>query len=48
MQEGKRVGNIAVTASNITASCKMIANYKGSIFAPHRSAVISISNRSLY
>uniref|UniRef100_A0A671MLZ8 Suppressor of tumorigenicity 14 protein homolog n=1 Tax=Sinocyclocheilus anshuiensis TaxID=1608454 RepID=A0A671MLZ8_9TELE len=27
-QEGKRVGNIAVTASDITASCKMIANYK--------------------
>ncbi|KAI2656410.1 hypothetical protein H4Q32_013338 [Labeo rohita] len=27
-QEGKRVGSVAVTDSDITASCKMIANYK--------------------
>lgn len=48
-QEGKRVGDILVTASNITASCKMIANYKENVFVPHRhSAVIRMSNGRLY
>lgn len=40
-QEGRQVGNIAVTDIDITASGKMIGNSKDSVFAPHsHSAVI--------
>uniref|UniRef100_A0A672M5I0 Suppressor of tumorigenicity 14 protein homolog n=1 Tax=Sinocyclocheilus grahami TaxID=75366 RepID=A0A672M5I0_SINGR len=40
-QGGKRVGSVEVTTSDITASSKMIGNYKESMFAPHsHSAVI--------
>lgn len=34
-QEGKRFGSVAVASSDITASCKMIANYKERAYLLH-------------